>query len=149
MGRSKETSGKKEVRTKQLKKRKDKLSRKQDKKDQGKKSFDDMIAWVDENGQILSEPPTETERTEVEAEDIEVSVPKGNNKTKDPTHQGKVKHYDPSKGYGFIFSNRLNDTVFFHINDCPPEIKINDKVEFEVEKGPKGLRAVRIKILKG
>ena len=48
MARSKETFGKKEVRNKKAKKRKEKEMRKQDRKDQGKKSFDDMIAWVDE-----------------------------------------------------------------------------------------------------
>ena len=57
MARSKETFGKKEVRNKQLKKRKDKEKRRSERKDQGKTSFDDMIAWVDENGQLCSSPP--------------------------------------------------------------------------------------------
>ena len=58
MGRSKETFGKKEVRNKQLKKRKEKEKRRLEKKEQDKKSnFDDMLAWVDENGQICSTPP--------------------------------------------------------------------------------------------
>jgi cold shock CspA family protein len=144
MGRAKETFGKKEVRNKQAKKRKEKEKRRQEKKEKGTDSFDDMIAWVDENGQILPEPPDDDQKEEVDAEQIEVSVPKGGAKTKDMMHTGKVKNYDDAKGYGFIYCNQLNDSVFFHINDCTGEVKTGDKVEFKTEHGPKGLKAFNI-----
>ena len=76
MGRSKETFGKKEVRNKQAKKRKDKEIRRLEKKEQGKKgSLDDMIAWVDENGVITSTPPDLTRKEENDSEGIETGVP--------------------------------------------------------------------------
>ena len=58
MGRSQETFGKKEVRSKNEKKRKEKDQKRAKKKSEGKKSnFDDMIAYVDEFGKITSTPP--------------------------------------------------------------------------------------------
>jgi hypothetical protein len=58
MGRSQETFGKKEVRTKKEKKRKEKEQKRAKRKSEGKKnSFDDMIAYVDEFGKITSTPP--------------------------------------------------------------------------------------------
>ncbi len=61
MGRSRETYGKKDVRNKQIKKRKEKEKKRMEKKEQGKSSFDDMIAWVDENGQIVETPPEQSD----------------------------------------------------------------------------------------
>lgn len=148
MGRAKETVGKKEVRNKQLKKRKEKEKLKQERKEQGKTSFDDMIAWVDENGQICEEPPLQENKQKVKAEDIEISVPKGGIKTKDNTNKGKIIKYDNTKGFGFIKSMDLPDSVFFHINDCLDEIKEGDKVTFLTEKGAKGLKAAEIKLIK-
>lgn len=145
MGRAKETFGKKEVRNKQLKKRKEKEKRKQEKKEKGKSSFDDMLAWVDENGQICSEPPSTENSEEIKAESIEVSVPKGGNKIKDTWIKGKISTFDVIKGFGFINSMQLDNNVFFHINDCTEEVKSGDKVEFETERGQKGLKAINIK----
>ncbi|MCB0804822.1 MAG: cold shock domain-containing protein [Bacteroidales bacterium] len=148
MGRSKETFGKKEVRNKQLKKRKEKEKRKLERKEQGKDSFDDMIAWVDENGQILDAPPDETQKTEVKAEDIPVSVPKGGFVREVQMNTGKIKNFDSAKGYGFISCNQFQDPVFVHIKDCDNEPEPGDKVEFETESGPKGLKAVNVLVKK-
>lgn len=141
MGRAKETFGKKEVRNKQMKKRQEKEKRKLEKKEQDKTSFEDMIAWVDADGNPCSEPPEANAASEIEVEDIEISVPKGGNKPKDEMLTGKVNNYEESKGYGFISSSQLDNSVFFHVNDCDFEIKVGDKVEFKIEKGPKGLKA--------
>ncbi|MBN1118582.1 MAG: cold shock domain-containing protein [Bacteroidales bacterium] len=145
MGRAKETFGKKEVRNKQLKKRKDKEKRRTERKEQGKTSFDDMIAWVDENGQICSEQPDLSKKEKIDVNSIEISVPKGGIKGKDKVLTGKVRNYDDTKGFGFISVIQLNDSVFFHVNDCTEEIKVGDKVEFETEKGLKGLKAINIR----
>jgi cold shock CspA family protein len=146
MGRAKETFGKKEVRNKQLKKRKEKEKRKLERKESGKKSgLDDMLAWVDANGQIVSSPPSDEERAEVKAENIEISVPKGGAAPIESANKGRVKNFDTTKGFGFITTMQMQDDIFFHINDCLEEIKQGDKIEFETEKGVKGLKAVKIK----
>jgi S-adenosylmethionine hydrolase len=66
MGRSQETFGKKEVRIKKEKKRKDKEQKRALRRSEVKKSsFDDMIAYVDEFGMITSSPPDPGKKTEI------------------------------------------------------------------------------------
>jgi len=61
--------------------------------------------------------------------------------------QGTVKWFNNSKGYGFIKRNNGED-VFVHYKaidgDGYKTLKEGDKVEFEVEQGPKGLQAVKV-----
>ena len=54
------TVGKRENEKKRLAKREEKQKKKDSKKLSSKSSFDDMIAYVDENGMITSTPPAET-----------------------------------------------------------------------------------------
>lgn len=145
MGRSKETFNKKEVRDKKMKKRKEKEKRRLEKKEQGKSDFDDMIAYVDENGQLSDTPPDETKKEEVKAENIEISTPKGEFRDSVSVYQGVVRNYNDEKGFGFISTQKLPQTVFVHVNDCKVELKEGLKVEFEVEKGVKGLKAINVK----
>jgi hypothetical protein len=63
MARSKETFGKKELEKKKLKKRKEKEARKEERKASGGgRSFEDMLVYVDENGQRVSTPPDPTKK---------------------------------------------------------------------------------------
>lgn len=147
MARSKETFGKKEVRNKQAKKRKDKAKRRLEKKEQETKGgLDDMIAWVDENGVIMDTPPDLTQKTEVKAENIEIGVPKAEFRVNNKLRNGRVNNFDDSKGFGFITDSENNDSIFVHTSDCAQPIKTGDKVEFETEKGLKGLKAVNVKL---
>lgn len=150
MGKSKETSSKKDVRNKQIKKRKEKEQRRLDKKEQGSKSFDDMIAWVDENGRITNTPPDPTQKkTEVDINSIEIGTPKAEFRESRPEklRSGKVIYYDDSKGYGFIADSRSRESVFVHVNECESQIRVNDLVEFETESSPRGPKAVRVKVV--
>ena len=77
MGRARETFGKRENRTKQEKKRKDKEAKRAEKKEgRDGNNLDEMIAYVDECGRITSTPPDLTKRVAVNAEDIQIGVPK-------------------------------------------------------------------------
>jgi len=148
MGRSKETFGKKDVRNKQAKKRKEKEKRRLEKKEQPKKgSLDDMIAWVDENGVITSTPPDPSQKTEVDAESIEIGVPKAENRVNNKLRTGRLKNFDDLKGYGFIIDSDTKESIFVHASDCSEELKIGCRVEFETEKGVKGMKAVNVKLI--
>ena len=59
--------------------------------------------------------------------------------------QGKVAFYNDSKGYGFINDLNSQEKYFFHVNGLIDEVTENDKVTFEVERGLKGMNAVRVK----
>jgi len=148
MARSGETFGKKEVRNKKEKKRKDKEKRRLERKEQGKTSMDDMIAYVDENGMITSTPPDETKKEEIDAESIEIGVPKQGERESLKIRTGVVNNFDASKGFGFITDSRTNESVFLHISDCEGDVRTGSKVEFETEKGLKGLKAINAKVMK-
>jgi cold shock CspA family protein len=148
MGRSQESFNKKDVRNKKDKKRKEKEAKKLARKDGEKSSFEDMIAYVDENGVITSEPIDPKSKTEIKLEDIAVSVPKGSTEEIDPVRKGTVSFYNESKGFGFIKDLETKQDVFVHANNVLGEIKEGNLVTYEVERGPRGLSAVRVQISK-
>ncbi|QIA09039.1 cold-shock protein [Draconibacterium halophilum] len=147
MGRSKETFGKKEVRKKQAKKRKEKEAKRLARKDSDTNSnLDDMIAYVDEFGNITDTPPDETQKEKVKAEDIDVSVPKGGYGEDEPREkQGVVTFFNDQKGYGFIRNLSNNQNIFVHINEVDGEIKEGNRVTYEEGQGPKGPAAMNVK----
>ena len=63
---------------------------------------------------------------------------------------GTVKWFSDSKGFGFI-SREVGDDVFVHHTAVEGEgfrsLQENQRVEFSVEQGPKGLRAVSVRAL--
>jgi cold shock CspA family protein len=150
MGRSQETFGKKERNKKQEKKKKDKAEKKLARKDvESKGSFEDMLAYVDYEGNIVDTPPDPTKREEIKAEDIVIGIPKKEDmEDVDFTRTGMVTFFNGEKGYGFIKDKDSSESIFVHINNCSDEIKEGNLVNFETEKGPKGLTAVKVKISK-
>lgn len=148
MGRSQETFNKKEVRSKKEKKRKEKAEKRAARRDSEKKnSLDDMIAYVDANGNIVSEPPPErTKKDEIKLEDIEISVPKGASIEEDPIKQGIVTFFNDSKGFGFIKNSLTKQDIFVHVNNLIDDIKEGNKVTYEEEMGQRGSTAVNVKI---
>lgn len=137
--------GKRENEKKKISKRLEKQQRKEQRKieNQGK-SFDDMIAYVDENGVITSTPPEVRPKEEINLEDIVISTPKKGEVEEDPIHKGRVDHFNESKGYGFIKDLANNEKYFFHVSHVTGEIAEGDTVFFELEKGLKGLNATNI-----
>jgi len=143
MARAQETFGKKEREKKRLKKREDKKKRKEARR-AGEK--DDTFVYVDEFGQLTDTPPDPSRKLKVAAEDIVVGVPKKEEQEEeDPIRNGKVNFYDDKKGFGFIVDSENNEKYFVHVSGLLDEIQENDKVIFELEKGQKGLNAVRVK----
>jgi len=149
MGRSQESFNKKAVRNKKEKKRKDKDLKKQARKEREKTGgFEDMIAYVDENGMISSTPPDPTKKKEMKLEDIEIAVPKHIEEEVDPIRKGSIVFFNESKGYGFIRDAETGESVFLHVNNLTEEVIQGNLVNYEVEMGPKGPNAVNVKLIK-
>lgn len=149
MGRSQETSNKKEVKSKKDKKRKDKAKKRLIKKETGKSSFDDMIAYVDEYGKISSTPPDPNKKVLIDVTEIELGATKNEPSQKnDFIRKGVVTFFNDSKGFGFIRDMENNQSVFVHANNLQETIKENNIVTFEIGKGPKGLTALKVSLFK-
>jgi hypothetical protein len=66
-----DTYNKKEKEKKRLKKRLEKQKKREERKDNpGASGFDDMIAYVDENGMITDTPPDLTNKLEIDVDSI-------------------------------------------------------------------------------
>lgn len=149
MGRSQETAGKKEVRTRKEKKRKAKEQKRAKKKSGSRSSFDDMIAYVDEFGMITSTPPDPSKKTVVDADSIELNVTKNRpDAVNKSTRHGVVTFFNDSKGFGFIRDGASGERIFVHANNLQEPVKENDQVEYEIMKGPKGSSASNVRCIK-
>ena len=62
--------------------------------------------------------------------------------------EGTVKFFNETKGFGFIVPAETGEEdVFVHSSGLIDQIRENDKVEYEVERGKKGLNAVNVKVV--
>ena len=133
-----------------LKQMKEANKKKEEKKLSNKaNSFEDMIAYVDENGMITDTPPTPNNKPqEVDMSTIEVSTPRRTEEPIELVHEGRIEHFNVSKGYGFVKDLKNAEKYFFHISGLIDNIIENNIVTFELEKGSRGMNAVKIKLKK-
>ena len=61
--------------------------------------------------------------------------------------QGTVKFFNDAKGFGFIKPLDSGEDIFVHSSGLIDEIRENDQVQYEVERGKKGMNAVNVKVL--
>jgi CspA family cold shock protein len=61
--------------------------------------------------------------------------------------KGTVKFFNNSKGFGFIKPSDGGEDIFVHVSALTDEIRENDQVSYDVERGKKGMNAVNVKIL--
>jgi cold shock CspA family protein len=131
--------------------RKEKAEKSKERKENSKKgqSLDDMMAYLDENGNLSSTPPDPRKRISIAAEDIEIGVPKQRELSPEELmRKGVVTFFNNEKGYGFIRDMVTKESIFVHINSSADQLQENNRVVFEVEKGPKGLNAVNVRLEK-
>lgn len=146
MAKSQQTYNKSEKEKQRLKKREEKLKKKEARKASGIKNNE--FVYVDHNGNLTDTPPDPSMKVVVDAESIEIGIPKKSDadlEEIDPVKKGKVSFFDSSKGFGFIIENDTEQKYFTHVSGLIDKIAENDKVSFELEKGLKGMNAVRVK----
>ncbi len=59
--------------------------------------------------------------------------------------EGTVKFFNETKGFGFISQSNGNEDVFVHNSGLLENVRENDEVTFDIERGQKGLMAVNVK----
>ncbi|MCB1867924.1 MAG: cold-shock protein [Gammaproteobacteria bacterium] len=64
------------------------------------------------------------------------------------TATGVVKWFNNAKGYGFVTPDQGEQDIFIHFSAIAMEgyktLKEGQKVEFELQEGPKGLHAANL-----
>jgi cold shock protein len=140
-----ESVAKKEKEKQKAKNKRDKAEKMQARKSNNNKgkSLSDMMAYVDENGDLTSRPPDGRAKKEINLEDIQlgaqVSAPEDLNKI------GVVSIFNDAKGYGFIVEEKTRENIFVHANSLLQPIKERDRVTFQKERTPKGYAATNVK----
>ena len=145
MAKSQNSFIKQEKEKKRDKKRKDKLERKEERKSNSSEGgFDNMIAYVDEFGNITSTPPDPTKKQKIDASTIEIGVARREEEAMPAVRNGRIDFYDDSKGFGFIKETGTQEKFFVHVKGLMQDVKEGDTVTFELERGLKGMNAVRV-----
>ncbi|MBC5632005.1 cold-shock protein [Parabacteroides hominis] len=143
------TYNKRENEKKKQARRAEKQKKKEDRKLSGKvNSFDDMIAYVDENGVITSTPPElNPNKEEIKQEEILISTPKKEEIEAPAVLRGRIDYFNESKGYGFIKDLDSAEKYFFHVsNNTLTNISESDIVTFDLERGLRGMNAINIRL---
>jgi CspA family cold shock protein len=61
--------------------------------------------------------------------------------------QGTVKFFNETKGFGFIKPDDSSEDIFVHSSGLIDKIRENDNVEYDMERGQKGMNAVNVKVV--
>lgn len=137
---------KKERENKKREARKKKEEKRQERKknaDKGK-SLDDMMAFLDEDGNLTTVRPDNTVKREVKLEDIEIGVPRKVEDPEEKIRKGVVSYFNSGKGFGFIEDHENGRRLFVHQSSADLMLQEGLEVFFESERGPKGYTAVHV-----
>jgi cold shock CspA family protein len=150
LAKSTATFSKKEKEKKRLKKSQDKREKAEDRKANfvKGKTLEDMMAYIDEYGNITSTPPDPTKKLKIKSEDVQIAIPKQADIVQEIVRNGIVGFFNEAKGYVFIKDMQTQESIFVHVNNLTEPIKENNKVTFEIEPGAKGPTAVKVKLSK-
>src|SRR4051812_30183313 len=105
MGKSQETYSKKENEKKRRAKQKEKAEKAEERKANSSKGkgLEDMMAYIDENGNISATPPDPKKMKVFNVEDVQMGAAKIEADDKLTTvRTGIVTFFNEGKGYGFI-----------------------------------------------
>lgn len=147
MAKSKATFSKRDKEKKKLEKRQEKAEKREERKANAKKgaSLEDMMVYVDEDGNFSSTPPDPKKKKEISHHEIELDITKKQAAAEeDARRNGVVTMFNHDKGYGFIRDLASQKSVFVHINSVHGDIKEGDKISFDLQRTIKGDSAVNV-----
>lgn len=135
---------KKENQKKKVKKRQDKVLKREDRKTNNNKgkSLDEMIIYVDVNGNFTETPPHLQKK---DSDYPNFDNLNKNSQDKDTLDYTGFVKFLSDKGYGFITNDKTQENIFFHSAQLTEIVQKNDKVKYRKEDSLKGFRAVSIK----
>lgn len=140
-----ESFEKKEKAKRKIKEKQDKAQKMKERKVNNNKgkSLEDMMAYLDENGNITMTPPDGRKRKEINLDDIQLGAAPVTEE--DTTRTGIVSFFNEAKGYGFITEDKTRENLFVHCNQLVQPVKERDRVTFEKERTSRGLNAIKVK----
>jgi cold shock CspA family protein len=140
-----ESFSKKEKTKQKAKNKRDKAEKMKERKTKNSKgkSLEDMMAYIDENGDITSTPPDGKKRNDIKLEDIQLGA--APIIREEVLRTGIVSFFNDAKGYGFIIDDKTKENVFVHSNQLEQPVKEKDGVTFEKERNAKGFSATKVK----
>lgn len=146
MAKSSQSFNKREKEKQKAKERQEKRERAEERKAAAKKgqSLENMMAYIDENGNLSSTPPDPSKMKTFNAEDIVIGVPQHTDEPEEITRHGSVTFFNTTKGFGFIRDNKSGESIFVHASQLTEPLKEGERVMFETEMGPKGPVAINI-----
>jgi cold shock CspA family protein len=130
--------------------RKEKEEKKRERKENSRdgSSLVQMMAYVDENGNLTSIPQDLSKRREVNLDEIQIGVPKGEDRNPiNKFEEGVITYFNTEKGFGFIRETKTKQSVFVNAKQLSSPVQLNDKVKFIINKGLKGLEATEVSII--
>lgn len=150
MAKSSQSFNKREKEKQKAKERQEKRERAEERKANAKKGqgLEDMMAYLDENGNLSSTPPDPSKKKTFNAEDIQIGVPQYQAEEEDPVRSGTVAFFNDAKGFGFIKDSRSGESIFVHASKLTEPLKEGERVKFETEMGAKGPVAIHIQKVK-
>jgi cold shock CspA family protein len=145
-----DSTAKKEKQKKKAKAKQDKAERLKERKANNNKgkSLDEMMAYIDENGNLSETPPDPSKMKTINVEDIQLDVSARTEEAVSVARKGIITYFNEAKGYGFISDSKTKENIFVHVNQLLTPVKERDTVTFETERTVKGLSAVRVSKIK-
>ena len=144
-----ETFSKRERRKKKIERRREKELRRDERRNtvtKGK-SLDEMMAYVDENGNLSETPPDPKKSYTIAAEEIVIDIPKAAPADSEELPTGVISYFDPAKGYGFIVDEQTKERLFVHVKSLvQPDMELNtgDRVSYTAMRSQRGMQAVAV-----
>jgi len=144
-----ETFSKRERRKKKIEKKREKELRREERRNvvPSKKTLEEMMAYVDENGNLSDTPPDPKNAHRVAADEIAIAVPKSAPAEPNALFTGVISYFDPAKGYGFVINDQTKERLFVHVTGLAQpntELSMGDKVSYTATRSDRGMQAVSV-----